>query len=222
MQKLDTIGQAAELFNAGRVFAAFDLETTGLSAAKDRIVEIAAVKFDRRGVISRFAALVNPGVPMPEGAGDVNHITDEMLAGKSPPEAVLPDFLRFIDGAALVAHNAPFDCGFVNESLKRLFEGAARERYDARQADIFASFSDGEDGGGEGGASAPRWIPPFPELPNPVADTVALAKEAFPGMRRYNLQELSAALGVLSKDAHRAEDDARVCMEIFLRCVAGA
>jgi DNA polymerase-3 subunit epsilon len=169
----------------GEVFTAFDLETTGLDPRKDEIAEIGAVKFDRRGIIGRFSTLVNPGVPMPPGAGRVNGITDEMLAGKPPLDEALPEFLRFIGESVLVAHNAPFDCGFINEGLRRRFD---------------------------------RGEAPFPKLPNPVVDTLASARRCFPGRRAYNLGSLAAFLGIRSGEAHRAEDDARVCMEIFLRC----
>ena len=61
------------------VFVAFDTETTGLDPASGRIVEIGAVKFDRRGIIARYNALINPEMTMPEEAGKVNGMTDVML-----------------------------------------------------------------------------------------------------------------------------------------------
>jgi DNA polymerase-3 subunit epsilon len=57
-------------------------------------------------------------------------------------------------------------------------------------------------------------------LDHRVVDTRILAREAFPGLPKYALQDLASRLGIEAKDAHRAEDDARVCMELFLRCVA--
>lgn len=203
MVTLDTLEKIAPLFHSGGVFAAFDLETTGLNPVKDSIVEIGAVKFDKTGVMSRFSVLVHPGISMPPSASKVNNITDEMLIGKPPLSAVLPDFLRFIDGAVLVAHNAGFDCGFINESLKQFApsEKPLEAEFEAFSAD-----------------SGSTWRSLFAELPNPVGDTLVLAKEAFPGRMRYNLQDLSASLGISSRDAHRAEDDARVCMELFIRC----
>ena len=169
------------------VFTAFDLETTGLDPRKDQIVEIGAVKFDRRGIIGCFSTLVNPGIPMPPEAGRVNGISDEMLAGKPSLDEVLPDFLRFAGDSILVAHNAPFDCGFINEGLKQ------------RREEGF-------------------WRSPFPELPNPVVDTLVYARERFPGLSAYNLGTLALHFNIKTLDAHRAEDDARVCMEIFIRC----
>lgn len=59
----------------------------------------------------------------------------------------------------------------------------------------------------------------LPSLPHRVVDTVLLAKEVFPGLPKYALQSLAARFGIVAVDAHRAEDDARVCMELFNLCV---
>lgn len=107
------------LQNPDLVFVAFDLETTGLSPQLDRIVEIGAVKYIDGKETARYGVLVNPGVPMPPGASAVNLITDEMLAGKPPITEVLPEFLKFIHGAVLVAHNATFDLGFIRSAMAR-------------------------------------------------------------------------------------------------------
>jgi len=167
---------AENAYNSGSALVAFDLETTGLNPGTDRIAEIGAVKFDNKGLIARFSTLVNPGIPMPPEAGRVNKITDEMLSGKPEIGEVLPDFLRFIGEAALIAHNAPFDCGFINAKLET-------------------------------------------PLPNPVVDTLLVSKRLFPSLQSHSLQNLAASLGISAVNAHRAEDDARLCMEIFLRCV---
>jgi len=191
------LASAKTAYTKGAAFVAFDLETTGLDPRLDKIVEIGAVKFDRAGIIGRFSTLVNPGIPMPGEAGKVNNITDEMLRGKPSLDAVLPDFLYFIKNTTLAAHNAPFDCGFVNEKLKNQWEGRANEVLFGENA----------------------WSPPFPALPNPIADTLIFAREVFPGLRSYSLQNLAAEFGISALDAHRAEDDARLCMEILIRCL---
>jgi len=59
----------------------------------------------------------------------------------------------------------------------------------------------------------------LPPLSNRVVDTRILAKETFPGLPKYALQDLAARFGIKAVEAHRAEDDARVCMELFLVCV---
>lgn len=59
-----------------------------------------------------------------------------------------------------------------------------------------------------------------PSLKNRVVDTRILARDVFPGLPKYSLQDLALRFGITAVDAHRAEDDARVCMELFLVCVA--
>ncbi|MDR1288498.1 MAG: 3'-5' exonuclease [Treponema sp.] len=189
------------VWREGKPFTAFDIETTGLNPGQDHIVEIGAVQFDRRGPVCRYSVLVNPGIPMPAEAGRVNNITDAMLAGKPPIEEALPDFLRLIKGTVIVAHNAPFDCGFINAKLAALYHGAQRDR------ELFEESGKGS-----------SWKPPFPALPNPVADTLALSRARFPRANSHALQELSQSLGITRGQAHRAEDDAILCMELFLLC----
>jgi DNA polymerase-3 subunit epsilon len=94
-------------------FAVIDLETTGWSPEVAAITEIAAVRV--RGGVRRgeFASLVNPGVPVPPGIEDLTGISDWMLAAAPGVAAVLPGLLRFAEGCVLVAHNAPFDVGFL-------------------------------------------------------------------------------------------------------------
>jgi DNA polymerase-3 subunit epsilon len=89
-------------------FVAFDTETTGLSIA-DRLVEIAAVRFCGDRIEAEWSALVDPGVPIPEAATAIHGITDKDVAGRSRAGEVLVPFLQLIEGAALVAHHAPFD-----------------------------------------------------------------------------------------------------------------
>ena len=96
------------------IFTAFDVETTGLIAGSDRLVEIGAVRFRGGTVLDEFQELIDPGIPMPASAGCVNGITDEMLEGKPGASCVLPRFLEFLGCTPLVAHNARFDVGFLH------------------------------------------------------------------------------------------------------------
>ena len=169
-----SLSEAIHAYTEGAVFTAIDMETTGLDPKRDRIVEIGAVKFDSKGPIARFSVLINPGIPMPPAAERVNKISDEMLKGKPFLDTVLPEFLRFTEKTVIVAHNAPFDCGFINEKC---------------------------------------------HLSNKIADTLAFSREVFPGLPSYSLQNLAADLRISALEAHRAEDDARLCMEIFTRCM---
>ena len=100
-------------------YTVFDVETTGMSPVRDRIVEIAALRIDLDGTQSRFSSLINPGRLIPYAASRVHHITDAMVADAPPFEVVGPQFMAFAAGTILVAHNARFDLGFLQESLVR-------------------------------------------------------------------------------------------------------
>jgi DNA polymerase III subunit epsilon len=104
-------------------FIALDLETTGLWAATDRIVEIAAVRFRETGeAIGVFHSLVNPERPVSPGAYAVHRISDQELALAPTAREVLPEFLAFLgnpDCSKLIAHNASFDAGFLGSELRR-------------------------------------------------------------------------------------------------------
>jgi len=102
-------------------FIAFDTETTGLSAVGDRIVEIGACVFDRRGnELKVFEQLVDPGMSIPPALVAIHGITDEMVAGKPRIHQVLPEFLEFVGDAVLLAHNAPYDVSMLLVPMMRL------------------------------------------------------------------------------------------------------
>jgi len=110
------------VINESTIFVAFDTETTGLSAAQGRIVELAAVKFDFRAtVIGEFSQLVNPVDKIPPDAIAVHGITDDMVAGMPEITDILTRFIEFVgdDTVVLVAQNAMFDIGFVNHEALR-------------------------------------------------------------------------------------------------------
>ena len=99
-------------------FIAFDLETTGTSPKKDRIIEIGAVHFDGSQAVKTYGILLNPGQAIPADASAVNGITDDMVRGKPCVADVLGDFADFCGDLPLVAHNAPFDFKFLLEDIK--------------------------------------------------------------------------------------------------------
>jgi len=95
-------------------FVAFDTETTGLYPASEDLLEIGAVRFDLvNGPREYFQTLIDPRRPIPPGATAIHGITDKMVAGAPAVEKALPSFFHFIRGAVPVAHNAPFDIGFI-------------------------------------------------------------------------------------------------------------
>jgi DNA polymerase III subunit epsilon len=99
-------------------FVVVDLETTGGSPAQHQITEIGAVKV-RDGVrLEEFSTLVAPGVAIPAFITALTGITDAMVADAPTIASVLPSFLEFARGSVLVAHNAPFDLGFLKAACQ--------------------------------------------------------------------------------------------------------
>lgn len=94
-------------------FVVVDLETTGGKPGADAITEIGAVKIRDGEVLGEFATLIDPGRAVPVHITHITGITTAMVANAPPIAAVLPGFLEFARGAVLVAHNAPFDIGFL-------------------------------------------------------------------------------------------------------------
>ena len=101
-------------------FVVVDLETTGGSAEHCKITEIGAVKVCGGEVLGEFSTLVNPEEPIPAFIAVLTGITDAMVARAPREEAVIPSFLDFAHGCVLVAHNAPFDIGFLKAASRRL------------------------------------------------------------------------------------------------------
>lgn len=99
-------------------YVVFDLETTGFSPIKDKIIEIGAVKVEHGEITDKFSTFVNPKVPIPFQITQLTSITDQMVIGAPDIETVLPQFMEFIGDAALVAHNASFDVSFIEQNCR--------------------------------------------------------------------------------------------------------
>ena len=98
----------------------FDTETTGLDPARgDRVIEVAALELENDLPTGRhFHALVQPDRDIPEEATRIHGITPKMLAGKPRFAEIAADLLAFFGEGMLVAHNAPFDFGFLDAELR--------------------------------------------------------------------------------------------------------
>jgi DNA polymerase-3 subunit epsilon len=95
-------------------FCVVDLETTGASAQQGcMITEIGAVKVCGGEVLGEFQTLVNPHSAIPPFIAMLTGISDSMVHDAPGIESALPAFLEFAQGCVLVAHNAPFDVGFL-------------------------------------------------------------------------------------------------------------
>jgi DNA polymerase III subunit epsilon len=112
---LDELGTALSAVT----FVVVDLETTGGSPAAAHITEVGAVKVRGGEVIGELQTLVNPAEPIPAFISVLTGITDRMVADAPRIDSVLPAFLEFARDAVLVAHNAPFDIGFLKSAAAR-------------------------------------------------------------------------------------------------------
>jgi DNA polymerase III subunit epsilon len=103
-------------------FVVVDLETTGGAPADAGITEIGAVKVRGGEVIGSFQTLVNPGSPIPPFVAALTGITDALVATAPSLPGVLPAFLEFARDTVLVAHNAPYDVGFLKAACEKFGE----------------------------------------------------------------------------------------------------
>ncbi|HIW40794.1 MAG TPA: PolC-type DNA polymerase III [Candidatus Mediterraneibacter vanvlietii] len=101
-------------------YIVFDIETTGFSSIRDSIIEIGAVKVQDGRIVDRFSTFVNPKRPIPFEITNLTSITDEMVMDSPGIETILPQFLEFVGDGVLVAHNAGFDVGFVEQNCRNL------------------------------------------------------------------------------------------------------
>ncbi|MCG3419060.1 PolC-type DNA polymerase III [Oceanobacillus jordanicus] len=101
-------------------YIVFDVETTGLSAVYDSIIELAAVKVHNGEIIDRFESFANPHHPLSQTTTDLTGITDDMVKDAPEISSVLQDFHKWMGNDILVAHNASFDMGFLNQGLQKI------------------------------------------------------------------------------------------------------
>lgn len=100
-------------------YVVFDIETTGLSVTANKIIELAGVKMHKGQEIDRFATFINPHEPIPYNIQQLTNITDDMVKDAPELEPKLREFIAFAGDAVLVAHNARFDVGFMQEACKK-------------------------------------------------------------------------------------------------------
>jgi DNA polymerase-3 subunit epsilon len=165
-----------------------DTETTGLEVQRGhRLIEIGCIELaERRPTGNRFHVYLNPERAIDEGARAVTGISDEFLADKKRFAEVAREFLDFIRGAEIIAHNAEFDVGFIDAELG-LAGGLGRLADHAS-----------------------------------VLDSLALAREKFPGQRN-SLDALCRRLGIDNshRELHGALLDAQLLAEVYVAMTAG-
>lgn len=170
-------------------FVAFDLETTGLNPAEDRIIEVGAIRYlpdpKRPGMYyedAYFQTLVNPQMALNERVSEITHIHTFDLLGAPLMEEVLEPFQKFVGDLCLVGHNVSFDQAFM--------------RYESYRVRV---------------KEAPR------KFNHPIVDTLLMAKRKL-DLNSYQLNKVATTLHVpfRQEDLHRAVDDAKLCAEVFM------
>ncbi|ASG26919.1 PolC-type DNA polymerase III [Fusobacterium nucleatum subsp. nucleatum] len=158
-------------------FVVFDIETTGLNSHTNEIIEIGAVKIKAGRIVDRYSQLINPGRPIPYHITEITSITDEQVANEPKIDEVIGKFVDFIGDAVLVAHNAPFDMGFIKRDIKKYLN-----------IDYQCS----------------------------VIDTLQMARDLFPDLKKYGLGDLNKTLGLALEKHHRAVDDSQATANMFI------
>jgi DNA polymerase III epsilon subunit family exonuclease len=177
-------------------FVAFDVETTGLHAAKDEVIEVAGVKFTlekKMGklipkTLNTYSSLIKPNRFIPEESTRIHNITNEMVEEAPDAKKVLGEFFRFCGlSTVLVAHNAAFDAEFLGKTLKKNS---------------------------------------LPLPGNPILDSLKITKKSMVEASSQKLGNLAKKLGnqihldVNSEDLHRALYDCEVLREVFTVCLS--
>ncbi|ERL64493.1 PolC [Schleiferilactobacillus shenzhenensis LY-73] len=157
-----------EALHGDEEYVIFDIETTGLSAPTDRIIEIGAVKMKNNKVLAKFDEFINPGFPLSATTINLTTITDEMVQSGGSEEEIIKKFTDFVGDAIVVGHNVTFDIGFINVARHRL-----------------------------------GW----PDVPNPIVDTLIMSRTLHPERGRHTLDTLARAYKITLTQHHRASDD---------------
>ena len=158
---------------------AIDVETTGISPEKERIIEIGAFRPETGEV---FRTLVQPGRPLPAKITELTGITDDMLVGAPEEKEAIEQLLQFMDGdTILLGHNISFDHSFLVQAIRRCG---------------------------------------FPEPAFQGIDTLKLSRVLCPELPNKKLETMVAHFGLTNERAHRAFEDAKVTVEVYLQLKA--
>lgn len=101
-------------------FVVLDFETTGLDKVYDKIIEVAAIRYVNGIETEKYITLVNPQIPIPTDATEINNITNKMVSSSPTEVTVIPKLIDFIGDTIIVGHNVNFDIGFLEIAAQRL------------------------------------------------------------------------------------------------------
>lgn len=104
----------------GVTLTVFDFETTGLRPNEDRVVELGAVRIVDGVIVDEFQTLINPEMPIPKEASEINNIYDEDLVDCPKFAHIVGDFYKYSYGSVLVGHNVAFDSAFLDNEAKKV------------------------------------------------------------------------------------------------------
>lgn len=155
------------------MFICLDIETTGLSAQDDHIIEVAIVRFDYNGIVDEWSSLVKPAISIPAFTTHLTGITNEMVKDAPSLKDIKETVLEKLEGCPIMGHFIPFDVGFLNAK-------------------------------GFG-------------LENQLLDTCQLAQAFIAKEPSYSLEVLCQKLGIRQVSAHRALDDVKANIDLFLQ-----
>jgi ATP-dependent DNA helicase DinG len=113
-----------------REFAAIDLETTGLTPAQDRIIEVGAVTMLDGEITGEFSTFINPGIPIPAFITHITGIQNQDVAGAPRIETILPQLTAFVGNRPIIAHNTSMDMGFLQGKHQILLNASLVDTYD--------------------------------------------------------------------------------------------
>ncbi len=168
-------------------YVVIDTETTGLKCTSDEIIEVAAIRFRGFEPVEKFVTLSAPSKPIPEQITEINHITDEMVAGKPCFQQIAASLVEFIGEDNIVGHNLPFDLKFivhyganVTERKRKYYDTLAIAQKTIKKVRM-------------------KWDKEYEEYVEDFNST---------GISDYKLKTLCFYLGLPYQGAHRAEADA--------------
>ena len=171
-------------------FIALDLETTGLDSSKEYIIEIGATKFVDGEPQERFNSLVLPSIRIPKFITDLTGISNDDVKDAPEIEEILPEFIEYCGNFPLVAHNSPFDMGFLRVWGAKINATASSS---ARKPDAY--------------------------FKNDVYDSSLLSRIFFWWVTNHKLVTLADYFKLDPTDAHRASSDAERSGLLFLKII---